>query len=135
MENAIKTLRRKTKKSQREFANTYNIPLSTLKKWEQDESKPAPYVLSLLSSTIENGKELIEISDIEHTYYYDPLTKTVYNKNGDSINFGYDILKVNKNNLLIFLEDVFEDYQHIKKEFIIRCTADRKENIEWRRVM
>ena len=52
MENVIKKLRYSTNKSQREFASTYNIPLSTLKKWEQDESKPAPYVLSLLSSTL-----------------------------------------------------------------------------------
>lgn len=135
MANAIKELRKSTNKTQREFATTYNIPLSTLKKWEQDESKPAPYFLSLLSSTIDKGLNLIEISDMEHYYYFDPLTYTVYNKKGDSINIGYDILKVNRNNLLIFLEDIFNDYQRLKNEFIIRCTADRKENIEWRRVI
>lgn len=135
MENIMKKLRKSTNKSQSEFASTYNIPLSTLKKWEQNESKPAPYVLSLLTSAIDKEKTLVEISNIEHTYYFDPITKTVYNKNGDSIKLGYDILKVKKNNLLIFLEDIFNEYQYIKKEFIIRCTADRKENIEWRKVI
>ena len=71
MENAIKRIRKATNKSQREFASTYNIPLSTLKKWEQGESKPAPYVLSLLTTATDVEKTLIEISDVEHTFYYD----------------------------------------------------------------
>lgn len=134
MENIVKKLRKSTNKSQREFASTYDIPLSTLKKWEQNESKPAPYVLSLLSSSIDRDKTLIEIADVEHSFYYDPLNKTVYNKNGDSINIDYDILKIKKCNLLIYLEDIFDEYYHIKNEFILKCNFDRKENVEWRRI-
>ena len=134
MENIVKKLRKSTNKSQREFASTYDIPLSTLKKWEQNESKPAPYVLSLLSSSIDRDKTLIEIADVEHSFYYDPIKKMVYNKKGDSINIDYDILKIKKCNLLIYLEDIFDEYYHMKNEFILRCNFDRKENVEWRRI-
>lgn len=134
VENKIKKLRNSTNKSQREFASTYNIPLSTLKKWEQNESAPAPYVLSLLSTTIDKNKSLIEISDINHAYYFDEITKTVYNKKGDCIQIGFDIMKIKKGNLLLYLEDLFEGYRNIKNEFVIKCDFDRKEKIEWRRV-
>lgn len=134
MENIVKKLRKSVNKSQSEFASTYNIPLSTLKKWEQNESKPAPYFLSLLTSSIYREKTLVEISDAEHCFYYDPISMTVYNKNGDFIKINYDVLKVKKNNLIIYLDDVFKEYQHIKNEFIIKCDDDQKEGIEWRRV-
>ena len=134
MENIVKQLRKSTNKSQREFASTYNIPLSTLKKWEQNESKPAPYVLSLLSSSIDNEKILIEISDAEYSFYYDPVKKVIYNKKGDSIKIDYDILKIKKNNLLIYLEDIFDEYNHMKNEFILRCNFDKRENVEWQRI-
>ena len=39
----IKELRDSTGMTQKEFASKYGIPISTLRKWEQGESSPAPY--------------------------------------------------------------------------------------------
>lgn len=132
MENIVKELRAKTKKSQREFANTYKIPLSTLKKWEQNESKPAPYFLYLLSNDIDNKNHLIEITDMEHSYYYDDINGKIYNKEGDCIKIECDVLKANKNNLMLYLSELNEQITYIKNDFNLKCTLDRKENIVWR---
>lgn len=136
MENAIKRIRKATNKSQREFASTYNIPLSTLKKWEQGESKPAPYVLSLLTNAADVEKTLIEISDVEHTYYYDETTKTVYNKKGDSIKLNYDLLPIKKKeNLLMILGSLFDDYEKVRMNFIKDIEFYRNEVNVWKRVL
>lgn len=135
MENEIKRLRKSTNKSQREFASTYNIPLSTLKKWEQNESKPAPYVLSLLTSAIDVEKSLVEISDVEHTYYYDPNTQTVYNKKGDSIKLNYDLLPIKKKeNLILILEKLFDRYDNVRNNFIEDIQFYRNEENIWKRI-
>jgi len=53
----IKELRNKTGMSQREFAAQYGIPLSTLRKWEQGEAKPATYVVNLISDKVQDKLE------------------------------------------------------------------------------
>ena len=50
----IKELRKRTGLSQREFASSYGIPLSTLRKWEQGDAKPAPYIVSLIASRLQD---------------------------------------------------------------------------------
>lgn len=136
MANAIKELRRSTNKTQKEFASTYNIPLSTLKKWEQDESKPAPYFLSLLSSTIGKGINLIEITDMEHTFYYDELTKTIYNKKGDSIKLDHDLFPIKqKENLIMILVSLFEEYDKVRNNFIRDVEFYRNEETVWKRAI
>lgn len=53
----IKELRNKTGMSQREFAAQYGIPLSTLRKWEQGEAKPATYVVNLIADKLQDKLE------------------------------------------------------------------------------
>lgn len=48
----IKKLRHKSKMSQREFSKKFGIPVRTLQKWEQEESDPTPYLLSLIQAEI-----------------------------------------------------------------------------------
>ena len=48
----IKELRESTGMTQKSFAETYGIPLSTLRKWEQKEASPAPYVVNLLARAL-----------------------------------------------------------------------------------
>ena len=52
MEYMIKELRDMTGMTQKAFAEMYGIPLSTLRKWEQGEASPAPYVLRLIARTL-----------------------------------------------------------------------------------
>jgi len=44
----VKEIRKITKLTQRKFCEKYNIPLSTLRQWEQEQRKPPGYVLELL---------------------------------------------------------------------------------------
>lgn len=48
----IKELRNKKKMTQKEFAEYFGIPLRTIQKWEQHDSEPLPYLLSLLQDEI-----------------------------------------------------------------------------------
>ncbi len=59
MKLEIRELRNKTGLSQREFAKRYGIPLSTLRKWEQGDAKPAPYIVSLIASKLQEDGGII----------------------------------------------------------------------------
>lgn len=43
-----KAIRTKTGKSQKAFAETYGIPITTVRNWEQGIAEPPAYVLALL---------------------------------------------------------------------------------------
>ena len=60
----IKELRDSTGMTQKEFASRYGIPISTLRKWEQGESSPAPYVAALLAELVER---LLEFKMYKYT--------------------------------------------------------------------
>ena len=48
----IKELRESTGMTQIAFSEAYGIPVSTLRKWEQKEAAPAPYVINLLARAL-----------------------------------------------------------------------------------
>ena len=52
MSFSMKELRDSTGLTQKAFAKMYGIPLSTLRKWEQGESSPAPYVVRLIARAL-----------------------------------------------------------------------------------
>ena len=56
----IKELRTSTGMTQKDFAHLYGIPLSTLRKWEQGEASPAPYVLMLIARTLPSTNETLK---------------------------------------------------------------------------
>ena len=69
----IKELRENTGLTQKAFAAKYGIPLGTLRRWEQGESRPAPYILGMLSMLLpspERYSEIIQTPDGDK-YYYD----------------------------------------------------------------
>ena len=49
----IKELRSYTGLSQSKFANMFEVPLSTLKDWEQGRRKPPVYVVNMMKSILE----------------------------------------------------------------------------------
>lgn len=49
----IKEIRMKTGMSQTEFAKHLDIPVSTIRNWEQGIRKPPIYVLSLIKKVLE----------------------------------------------------------------------------------
>ncbi len=48
----VKELRNKTNMSQSQFANYFNIPLSTLQDWEHNRRKPPIYVIEMMTKIL-----------------------------------------------------------------------------------
>lgn len=132
MNNEIKLLREKTKMTQRQFANTFNIPLSTLRKWEQGESNPAPYLVKLISRLINiNNSDLQLIKSNTRDYYYDSINNIVYDSYSNGVKIKYDLNKINKHNICIYLDKLFDKYYIIQDSFNKDCEYDLKEDIIW----
>jgi len=53
----IKDIRKTADLTQREFAETYGIPIGTLQHWEAGERKPPKYVLQLLWRVVQADTE------------------------------------------------------------------------------
>ena len=83
----IRELRESTGMTQKAFAEMYGIPVSTLRKWEQGEASPAPYVVNLLARTLPcTEASLQKITGRDGSiYYYDKVRKYVSDMKGNSI--------------------------------------------------
>ena len=133
MDKQVRELRKLTGLTQKEFARLYDIPLSTLRKWEQGESSPAPYVIHLLARTIPAADSgLITINGRNgEIYYYDRAKKTVSDSCGNMITVQEDLDKVNQKNLGLYLQELYDDFHDIQERFNRDCRYDIKEGIIW----
>lgn len=129
---AIKELRAATGLTQIEFSKNFGIPVSTLRKWEQGEARPAPYVINLLSRQIPMGNSsTIVISSADKKYYYNPVEKSISDAVGNKIFISEDLEGVKKENLPLYVNDLFEDFYVIQEKFNSDCRYDKKEDIIW----
>ena len=131
----IRELRDTTGMTQKEFANMYKIPLSTLRKWEQGEASPAPYVMELIARTIPCEKQSMMkiVGDNETLYYFDRNQKKVSDVLGNSIIVQEDLTHVKQENLKLYIQDLFESFYEIQAKFNRDCKYDREEDIIWTR--
>ena len=129
----IKDLRKSCNLTQKEFAEYFHIPLSTLRKWEQGESNPPEYLLRLLAYTLpKSDNTFMELSGYHGAkYYFNPNRNTVSDSLGNEIKVKYNITEINKNNLGIYLDDLFKDYYQIIQNFNHDCEYDSVDNITW----
>jgi transcriptional regulator with XRE-family HTH domain len=130
---SIKELRDSTGMTQKAFAQMYEIPVSTLRKWEQGEASPPQYVVNLIAETLpikDNGWQEITGKQGE-VYYYDKQHKMVSDKQGNKIFIQEDLEGVNEQNLAVYLQDLFEDFYEIRERFQRDCHYDGEENILW----
>jgi len=129
----IRELRDSTGLTQKAFAHMYGIPLSTLRKWEQGEASPAPYVLTLLAkilpSTNTSLKQIKGDDDI--VYYYDKNKKLVSDMYGNAIAVQEDLDDIKPQNLVLYLHDLFEDFYEIQEKFNRDCRYDKEDDIFW----
>ncbi|MBQ8304737.1 MAG: helix-turn-helix domain-containing protein [Blautia sp.] len=132
---SVKELRLSTGLTQKAFAEQYQIPLSTLRKWEQGEASPAPYVLSLLARTLPSAEASWKPIHGKNgkNYYYDPLQHMVSDDRGNHILITEDLKDVKAANLLLYLEDLFSDFYRIQERFNRDCYYDKTEDIIWSR--
>lgn len=135
MSYVIRELREMTGMTQKAFASAYEIPLSTLRKWEQGETAPAAYVTRLIAGTLPClDKTKVRLNgENGRIYYYDPNKKTVADILGNTISVEENLEEINKDNLAIYLEDLFKDFYDIQSRFNRDCRYDKEEGILWTR--
>ena len=129
----IKEIRYKTGLSQREFSNLFNIPVSTLQKWEQGESSPSPYVVKLIANQLPlDIDSLYRIEDNKgKIYYYNREAGFLIDSIGTKIMINEELEGVNKKNLPLYVADLFESYYEIVDKFNRDCKLDKMEDIIW----
>ena len=129
----IKELRDSTGMTQKEFASRYGIPISTLRKWEQGESSPAPYVAALLARTLPDTESSLKRIKTRSgkTYYYNPAKKEVSDVKGNSITIQEELEGVKEQNLALYLENLFEGFYRLQEKFERDCRYDKDEDILW----
>ena len=129
----IKELRRKTGMTQKEFAEHFSIPLSTLRKWEQGESTPSVYVTKLIAKALPvTDESLKKINGRDgHVYYYDKERSCLMDEKGNAIVIKDDLDGVKEGNLGLYVSDMFEGLYEIQNRFESDCYYDRKEDINW----
>lgn len=130
----IKELRLSTGLSQSEFAKAYNIPVSTLRKWEQNESNPPKYVVSFIEKSLpfKNKNYQIYLGKDEKKYYLDRNNRRIGDSRGNWISFTEDIEGVIENNIGIYAEDLFKKYYQAIEEFDYELKCDKINKIKWR---
>ena len=129
----IKDIRKQTGMSQKQFAETYGIPISTLRKWEQGEASPPQYVLRLLARAValaDGASRRIEGINGE-PFAYDKDRGLVMDAKGNSIYISEDLQDVDKDNLRIYVTKLFSDFYAIRDKFERDCRYDKKEKIKW----
>lgn len=130
---AIKELRESTGMTQKAFAEMYSIPVSTLRKWEQGEASPAPYIVNLLARTLPSTDSTLQkITGNDGTiYYYDKKQKMVSDMKGNRIFVQEDLKGVKEQNLVLYLKDLFDSFYEIQEKFNRDCKYDKEEDILW----
>lgn len=129
----IRELRESTGMTQKAFAAMYGIPISTLRKWEQGEASPAPYVVKLLARSLPStDSSLQKIAGSGGIfYYYDKNQKSVSDMQGNKIFIQEDIEGVKEQNLVLYLRDLFDGFYEILGKFNRDCRYDKEEDILW----
>ena len=129
----VKEIRAMTGKSQKDFAQMYGIPLSTLRNWEQGNNTPAPYVVNLLAKTIPCLNPMLKEVHGKNgnVYYYDKNQKCVLDIKGNRIYVQEELEGVKEQNLILYMDEMFERFYQIQEKFERDCRYDKEENILW----
>lgn len=133
MHKNIKEIRESTGLSQKNFAEQYGIPVSTLRNWEQGNNSPASYVLNLLARALPSmNSTLKEFKGKKgQLYYYDKNQSCVSDIKGNRIYIKEDLEEIKEQNLMLYLDDLFEAFYEIQEKFDRDCKYDKEEDILW----
>lgn len=129
----IKEMRDMTRLTQREFAAKFDIPIGTLRRWEYGESKPAPYIIKLIALQLPvDQKKMEQIKDEEgNLFFYNKEAGYLMDMQGTRINIKDELEEVKKQNLILYIKDLFEAYYEILDKFDRDCRLDKTEDIIW----
>lgn len=126
-------MRDMTRLTQREFAAKFDIPIGTLRRWEYGESKPAPYIIKLIALQLPvDPKKMEQIKDEEgNLFFYNKEAGYLMDMQGTRIHIKDELEEVKKQNLILYIKDLFEAYYEILDKFDRDCRLDKTENIIW----
>ena len=129
----IREIRKTTGLTQKEFADLFNIPIGTVRRWEYGESTPAPYLIRLIAERLPvENKYLFKIDDGSgNTFYYNKLSGEIMDKKGTKIIINEDLEEVKLQNLQFYVKDLFETYYEMIDKFNQKCRLDKEEDIIW----
>ena len=129
----IKEMRDMTRLTQREFAAKFDIPIGTLRRWEYGESKPAPYIIKLIALQLPvDQKKMEQIKDEEgNLFFYNKEAGYLMDMQGTRIHIKDELEEVKKQNLILYIKDLFEAYYEILDKFDRDCRLDKTEDIIW----
>lgn len=129
----IKELREATGMSQKAFAQMYGIPLGTLRNWEQGYNAPAPYIINLIARALPCKNPSLKGIEGKHgnSYYYDKNQKCVLDIRGNKIYVEEELEEIKEQNLVLYLDDLFDQFYAIQEKFNRDCKYDKEEDILW----
>lgn len=130
----IREIRNSTKLSQKQFADLFHIPVSTLRKWEQNVVSPPSYLINLIKATLPQTSDEYEVyvGGNGDKYYLDRENKRVSDSLGNWIKYHEDIDGVIEDNIGIYIETLFNKYYEAIKDFDDELIFDKKHKIRWR---
>ena len=130
----IKELRQSTNLSQKQFSEMFHIPVSTLRKWEQNESTPPSYVVRLIRNSLpaSNKEYAVYLGNDGKKYYLDKQNNKVGDSLGNWIRFNEDIAGVIQENIGIYIEELFAKYYEAIRGFDEDLKIDKMHHIKWR---
>lgn len=130
----IREARDSTGLSQREFAKMFQIPLSTLRKWEQNETNPPRYVVKFIEDALPYNKKEYEcyLGKEGQKYYLDKEKQRVGDCLGNWIRYEEDIEGVIESNIGLYIEKLFVEYYQAIKKFNDNLKYDKIDKIKWR---
>lgn len=66
-------------------------------------------------------------------YYYDQYKKTVSDSKGNMIQVQENLDDVKPQNLVLYLQDLFDEFYEIQEKFNRDCKYDKEDDIIWSR--
>ena len=119
--------------SQSAFAAMYEIPVSTLRNWEQGTNSPAPYIIALLARTLPSMNSTLKAiyGKSGRCYYYDEMQNCILDISGNRIYIKEKLEEIKEPNLALYLDTLFDDFYEIRDKFNRDCRYDKEEDIIW----
>ena len=117
----VKEIRESTGMSQKAFAELYG------------SNSPAPYVVHLLARTLPCMNATLKVIHGKNgrSYYYDMNQDCVLDIKGNRIYIQEKLEDIKEQNLVLYLDDLFERFYEIQDKFNRDCKYDKEEDIFW----
>lgn len=127
----IRELRKETGMTQQQFADRFGIAIATLRRWEQRVSEPPAYLVPLIKQVLNMTDCDVILGKGQEKYYYNRETGILCDSFGNSVKINSDLSEVKKENLMLYITDLFTEIKEEKNRFEKMCDEDKRSDIIW----